>query len=66
MDFAMVPYGKPVESKRQQIYVWVREADLVGTATDWLQSISTRVLPQRSDVEDMSADEEHVWIGLKE
>ena len=54
----------PSVSKRQQVYIWVRQSELVDAATGWFQSFSTRLQELRPESPQLSGDDEHVWIGL--
>lgn len=51
-------------TKRQQVYVWVRQHDVVDAAADWFQSFSSRLFTQSSEPVHLSSDDEHMWIGL--
>lgn len=50
-------------SKRQQVYVWVRQNDIVDAAAGWFHSFSSR-FTQLSEPPHLSDDDEHMWIGL--
>lgn len=64
MEVLITPQKIQSLSKRQQVYIWVRQSELVDAATGWFQSFSSRLLVSRAEPIQMSGDDEHLWIGL--